>query len=320
MDTLIAFRQEIDSLTDLEYQQCIELIGRKLITSLIFIGLHQQIHQDKKNNNLSKILEIVTQIKESRENEEYTDLPLNNGHNYQLDDIPSVLLSEISSFLTLNDKIRFEQTNRSVLIGVRFYKLPLYPLSAHNFVKLAKYSEKHDDKYISSINPIYKSVIIDNQAITRYDENSDDTYENDWKILYSFNYFKLFSNVTTLELHAECYTSTESIVFHLFKCTNLPNVKTLRIIYDDWLDLYDGKDIFQLRQLINLPRLEYFEIATNLEDGDISHCYYEWISVLKGFAMTNPMRSNMINSICINNMMENIHKSFGNNLESFHHG
>eukprot|EP01084_Bolivina_argentea_P291192 500455_1 len=139
MDKLIEFCQEIDSLTDLEYQQCIELIGRKLITSLIFIGLHQQIHQDKKNNNLSKILEIVTQIKESRENEEYTDLPLNNGHNYQLDDIPSVLLSEISSFLTLNDKIRFEQTNRSVLIGVRFYKLPLYPLSAHNFVKLAKY-------------------------------------------------------------------------------------------------------------------------------------------------------------------------------------
>eukprot|EP01084_Bolivina_argentea_P291191 500454_1 len=305
MDTLIAFRQEIDSLTDLEYQQCIELIGRKLITSLIFIGLHQQIHQDKKNNNLSKILEIVTQIKESRENEEYTDLPLNNGHNYQLDDIPSVLLSEISSFLTLNDKIRFEQTNRSVLIGVRFYKLPLYPLSAHNFVKLAKYSEKHNGKYISSINnPIYKSVIIDGETISRWDGStlnmtiSDDTYENNYKILYSFNYFKLFSNLTILELHAVYYRETDSIISHLFKCTNLPNVKTLRIIYDnddhDWLELHDNKDVFGLRQLINIPRLEYFEIATNLEDGDISHCYYEWISVLKGFAI------NQINSMGYN--------------------
>eukprot|EP01084_Bolivina_argentea_P201928 345085_1 len=134
MEALITFRESIDSLTDIEYEQCVASIGRELVTSIIFIGLHSQIY-DNKMDNLIQINEIITQFKESQENDdniednqiEEMELSLINNNDEKetvtLDNIPSVLLSKIASFLIFNDKIRLEQTNRSIFIGVRFYKL-----------------------------------------------------------------------------------------------------------------------------------------------------------------------------------------------------
>eukprot|EP01084_Bolivina_argentea_P042824 78939_1 len=293
MDSLITFCNEISCLTDAEYQQCITSINRNILTSIIFSGLYSQI-SDNKIHNVQQINKIITQIKDTPEkidNETDQDvyLPLTNNNNQtdsiQLDNIPSALLSEISSFLVFDDKVRFEQTNRLIFIGVRYYKVPLYHLTERNFIKLIEHCNELNDKYISPIfMSIFKTVKIDALEITdgsQWSADGDQLYN----LMYELNHLALFNNIKTLEIKIEDISQLKCIWSHLFKRTNLRNLNTIKIIAtDDWT--IDDKDPFGLCELGNHPSLKYVEIFSNevyIDSMDNHH--YKFISSLNGFAI-----------------------------------
>eukprot|EP01084_Bolivina_argentea_P188690 324745_1 len=276
-------------------------------------------------DNLNKITDIIKTVKDSRKNKENSLELDNENENITLDNIPSVLLSEISSYLIFDDKIKFEQVNRLIFIGVRFNKLPLYHLSDTNFLDLVEYGKENDNiinKYISSMQ-IFNSLTIDQSTIMDWDEERAWTTgldRDEADLLYEFNYFELFDYITALEITMDYNWDLNIIWSHLFERRNLQNLKSLKIFghYERYTNSMKH-DPFRIYQLTDKITLEYIEISGCLIDMQISgwrNWDCQFISSLKGFA---------INNMCgiqeeVNNVMTSVCKSFGNNFESFHKG
>eukprot|EP01084_Bolivina_argentea_P043109 79445_1 len=325
MDALITYQEGMDSLSDNEYLQCINMIGRKAMSQTMFNGLYQQMHNNKMST-ISRISGIIKQIKDMREDN--NDV-MHSHEKTQIDDIPSALLSEISSFLSFNDKIQFEQCNRSLFIGVRYCTLPLYHLSDKYFTKLINYcGDNKNDKYVSAIK-IFKSLTIN---INLLNVEMDENYE------YHFNHkihLQLFDHINSLEITNEKdigvdeWTSEqdlELILEHLFseQATNLPNIETLRFITNKIVSL-DHDWLFTLNRFEN-HALKYVEISVPLMydhiDPNFDESSLKWASNLKGIAVNNTsgIKNHITANHSQNHMMNIIYKLLTNKLESLHCG
>ncbi len=110
---------------------------------------------------------------------------------------------------------------------------------------------------------------------------------------------------------------------HAFKTTNLTNLKTLKIIGKSH-SYNEIQDMFGLNWLTNHfsdLTLEYIEINCSLESiASENQCDYEYISKLKGFAISNEVKDEHYTGDNMNNFMRNIYGSLGANLPSFHKG
>eukprot|EP01083_Nonionella_stella_P168827 571132_1 len=154
MNELISFHKSIDSLNDNEYHELLNSMGRDTVTNLMFRALQHEMYSDRMNT-IRKINETIRNITEMRKQQQNTcnntnhdqDTSIDNAVNEQsqvkLDDLPYVMLSEISSFLSFAESVQFSRINRTVFIGGRSATLPRYPLPATYFTNLQRYSHRH---------------------------------------------------------------------------------------------------------------------------------------------------------------------------------
>ena len=87
MEKLIAFNKDIDSLSDIEYKQFIDLFGRNDITKLLFQGMLVYINKDA-TQYVHTANQIVSKIIRTRNDKKRRNNPTNHD-----EDIDIVLIS-----------------------------------------------------------------------------------------------------------------------------------------------------------------------------------------------------------------------------------
>eukprot|EP01083_Nonionella_stella_P307455 1080582_1 len=122
MEELINFRLQIDLLNDKEFLTFIQSFKRVHLTNLLFAYFQYQLINTKHYHqwqqevlpNIHTMMGQIQNIIDSR------DKPIEDKQNkINLDDLPMVMISSISSFLDFKDTLKFEKTNRNIFIGTR---------------------------------------------------------------------------------------------------------------------------------------------------------------------------------------------------------
>ena len=170
MEKLIRLRGGMESLTAAEFQSVRELFDRETMTTIIFRGLLHQLNNDPScthsQADLDMYLFFVKCLLDERrkvENSSAFKVPSTTeqeGHlAVNLDDLPNVLLSEISSYLQFEDDLNFQKTNRAIFIGTRSSPWPLHSLNPSMCRELITFRNNHSCSFL--LQPIFKSVVID---------------------------------------------------------------------------------------------------------------------------------------------------------------
>ena len=133
---LILFRKQADSLNKQEHSECIKSFIEKSCISfnrdctlqILFSQLHQEVNNNKMHN-INKMNKIISKIVIARQS---------------LDKLPSVLLSEITTYLSFNERIHFEQSTRSLFFGSNTSLLPVHSLNNDNFTSLMMFNDHNN--------------------------------------------------------------------------------------------------------------------------------------------------------------------------------
>eukprot|EP01083_Nonionella_stella_P083937 232180_1 len=294
MEQLIYCRQSAEDLSDTEYQQLLQLIGRTTLMHIVFHGLQHEIHHHKMLH-IEEMNRTIQTIKESRPVKERS-----NSHQKtnSLDGLPYVMLSNISSFLLYPDKIHFERANRSTFIGVRSNTIPTYTLSTGYFSKLVKFSERMDLEWLRKLN-VFKSVQMDCFGIT------------------TFNQLQLFDHIETLDIRNSGLSPIEFLFTHLLTKTTLPNLKTLKYTINNG-DIFQKwghrSDPFAWQRFKNYANLKYIQVTSSIAmlDALPPSDDYTWLSSLEGIAI------HVSRGAIAKRVMNDVYKSLTNKLESLH--
>eukprot|EP01083_Nonionella_stella_P308569 1089310_1 len=215
MEQLISFQQKLGTLSENEYKQCttefVTKLNRKTLSSILFNAFTKDV------NGLSMINHLINQIIEARTSKPIDDQSI----SLKLHHLPSVMLSEIASYLTFNESIHFEKCNRSIFIGCRVSKLPVHTLDGTLFLKFAKFYDHHP--FLKNTR-IFKSVILNAQSIT-----IRNCYSNE---------------------------SISALLSHLSHTQNLSAVTALKIIINHNSTRLHGEFATELRHLIDFYNLK----------------------------------------------------------------
>eukprot|EP01083_Nonionella_stella_P141171 434426_1 len=200
MEELIRFRSQIDLLNDQEFIVLIESLTRPHVTNVLFEHFRSQLintteHEQWQHKVLPNIRTIsghIQKIIDSRDSKPSVDTEEQNTIT-NLDDLPMVMISSVSSFLNLEDTIRFERTNRTIFIGTRS-PISLKSLDAIAFTNCIRYSNNHSCLY-----NFYRFRYIQQLTI---DADVIDLCENPWRIITNSNLsvLPIWNRLTTLSL------------------------------------------------------------------------------------------------------------------------
>ncbi len=304
MQKLILFRQQIESLNDEELNQCITSFGRNKIESLLFKGLFEELIFNKMDS-LNKMNGIISQIKQCRKPKTTNNNNNNNNNDddsvqisIKLNELPNVMISEISSFLQFSDQLQFEQANRAIFIGSRSSIKAIHSLNAEYFRKLVDFNHYRGDR---------KTCLHKLRAFNSVTIKID--YYEYFEILFANidGFDNLFANIQQLTIHLPDKrgmltrdTRVEAfnlILSPLSKRFDLSNIKALRLVnhfYYGWNPtdnpIYNGLISMMTRN----SKLEYFECYAIAFKND----NYDFLKTVKGFAAHSIEYSVMAN-MCV---------------------
>eukprot|EP01084_Bolivina_argentea_P069788 126913_1 len=247
MEHLIQLQSSIATLTNDELVSLIQSFGREYLTTILYNHFYHSFNksqsQSEFHNTISNIRTINDKISEiislrksnSIENELELELqPL------QIDELPLIMISKISSFLQFNDLKSFELCNRSIFIGTRS-PISLYQLQPTYATKLITYLK---------------------------DDSSKNSYFH-WHRFKLLRKFKLRIEDYLLEVEAE----NDDHVDYVYSLNNIPfwnKLKTLTISekleeseWEDYSDMYMDqsgvKKFFSDLITLNLSNLTFLK-------------------------------------------------------------
>eukprot|EP01083_Nonionella_stella_P064840 169369_1 len=332
MNELISFHKSIDSLNDNEYHELLNSIGRGTVTKLMFHALQHEMHNDHMNTirKINETIRNLTEMRKQKQNRsnntaddnDYSDIEqdtsidneVNEQIKMQLDDLPNVMLFEISSFLSFAESIQFTRTNRNVFIGARSVTVPRYLLSTTQFSKLQRYCHHHstESTYLSKRN-VFNSLEVNCDEIMELCENTCTPV-----LKYDCDHSQLYEDIQRLKI---MYSWSDFPAILLSECATLANIHTLTLIHTDETDF--GSYFPDV--LIDLVNLQHFEIIGHCFDADFideteTETDYKFISSLKGFAISMEQPANTDDTNSLNYVMERVYRNIGSNLQSFHQG
>ena len=298
-------RMSIDSLDDLDYRSfiskvdLISVVDRRRVTKLIFNTLFGQLKDDQSQSQINKVDDIVSAILKSKRQRESAQTiggtfqpisPMDGTDITQLeptklDNLPNVMLSNISSFLQFTEQLNFEKTNRTVFVGSRSSSVPFHHLPSKLLAKMVAFTEKNPQS-VWWQNRVFKSVDIHWKHFGVFDYQCDELIPK-WIPKYQTVLLPFMSKIHSLTIFFEVYLNPllESLV--LSQLDTFPNLKRLKLIDKESREMTWELEP-SLRSLISRSNVEYLECNDYLDVDkhsiDEKHgC--EWTKHLKGIAV-----------------------------------
>jgi len=158
MDDLIRFRARIESLTEDEFRHLLQSQPRQSITNVLFQFFRHQLvlcpaskyHAaptiQEFNEQIDCILEARPQNEEELRGEaddDEEDVQIESARDQDLlSALPSVLISNISSWLSLTELAKLELCSRHILVGTRS-PIPMRTMTDSEFISCLRYSNHH---------------------------------------------------------------------------------------------------------------------------------------------------------------------------------
>eukprot|EP01084_Bolivina_argentea_P057882 105702_1 len=125
MQDLIRLQQGIDTLSDNEFLKLIETFGKHKFGLILFKYFHDKLQRIEKyqdiDNGLSTVNTInnmIADIVTCRESDSSTThYQISKQKRLKLDELPSAIISHISSFINFTNILNFEKCNRSIFVA-----------------------------------------------------------------------------------------------------------------------------------------------------------------------------------------------------------
>eukprot|EP01084_Bolivina_argentea_P311378 538970_1 len=229
----------------------------------------------------------------------------------KLDELPSVLLFEISSYLNFSEALKFEKLNTSTFISSKISIKPLHLLNHTKFTKLVKYCARN--RYVPKIR-LFKSITINAENIVdeSYDISDDD--ESDIDSLYNIFINHIFIRCESLTITSDydmfgCGWSYVMHYLQFIKKDDLSNIRTFRLRLG--FDSFTQNDAIMLQLITDkMKHIEYFECAGYFAEQDqFLQIDFQWLSRLIGISIYDESG---------NHDMQPIYSNIGNKIQSFH--
>eukprot|EP01083_Nonionella_stella_P291384 991515_1 len=280
-------------------------MGRQLVTKILFKGLHDELNNNTMDN-IQNMNAIIHQIEQSRDNNKESENDKEAIVN--LSTLPSVMISEISSYLEIMDTINFKLSSRDTCIGIHSPHRHRYPLREKQYALLVEFNATNKESCQKMWIPRFKSAEINFYDIFGWE---DDAYYVEHPAL------EIMESIDTLQIHYGMPNQIDMLLCHLIAAPLL-NIKTLRILPDDDEPYRMDNCNAVLESIGRCLQPECFELCAEFrEPVPVSYLHtakHEWIRKLKGFALNNLGRTGnigheqqMVNGIC---------SSIGTDLES----
>ena len=333
MEKLIRLRGCLESLTAVEFKSFMELFDRETMTTIIFRGLLHQLHSDpsctQSQANLDMYLFFVKYLLNQRKKDENSSVFTAPSATEQagpvdvnLDDLPNVLLSAISSFLEFEDDLNFQKTNRTIFVGARSSPWPLHSLDPSMCRELITFRHNHSSSFLPQ--PIFKSVSIDCQdLVERRHQNHED---GEWSAIDDFYFepsgLEFIKKARSLKIDigsmnyddARKPMEAAESVFH-----NIIMNQTKYFRHLTKLHILCGDEDFDdcmpfLDRMVRKSNLQYLEYDGQISD-DNGFTNYKWARKLKGIAFCANWTRPRLDELAIS---RKVHSALTDKLESLH--
>eukprot|EP01083_Nonionella_stella_P204848 746470_1 len=153
MEEVVRLRSGMDGLSDKEFETFLQSMSREYICSLIFNRFNYELQGIQSIQEIDNVISCIQQLNQninkiitSRERnktkvEEDEEVTMD-----QIDKLPLVMISEISSFLEYDSMTNFELCNRTIFVGTRS-PISLYSVPKDPFNKYIKFCAENKYKY-----------------------------------------------------------------------------------------------------------------------------------------------------------------------------
>eukprot|EP01084_Bolivina_argentea_P272419 463811_1 len=233
MEHLIQLRSGVKTLNDDEFLNLISSFDKQYLTTILFNHFYHCFNnvtsQTEFNGTISmlqtfnnKISKIITSRNDVNKNEPKHKLDV---ETIQMDKLPLVLISEISSYLEFCDIKSFEICNRSVFIGCRS-PISLYELPTQYSTKLIKYVQnQYHNTYFHwyRFNSLKKFEIVIDDYVTIIKHNPYIKYN------YKLNNIPIWNTIQLLII-SQGYNTDEELEFY-------KNYKPMLNFFNDFSNL-----------------------------------------------------------------------------------
>eukprot|EP01084_Bolivina_argentea_P272047 463093_1 len=292
METLLQFKTRMDQLDQIEFIDLIKTCDMKeLISCSLFQYFHNKLNSTKSLKEIQNT--IIPQIQKINDNmfaiiTRREDECVTESAALNLNELPAVMISSISSFLPFSDVLNLEKCNKSIFIGTR---------SSVSSYSLSSYSSKLIE-YVKITNNIFHWYRFKSGgSIKEFQLEMDDYYQWDSNEEYLEYGYKLCNIPIWNDLEQLTISTTFSIeencmefftqMLNDFSTFNLSKLKTIKITEKFYNDTsYIMSTILKMKEkkLLNVEFIYVeWDDCSNIEilpDG------------LRGFAVNDPICSN----------------------------
>eukprot|EP01083_Nonionella_stella_P091485 255798_1 len=320
MEELIKFRSQIDLLNNKEFITFIQSFQRENVTNLFFGYFRYQLinttnYQQWQQEVLPNIHIMICQIQKIIDSRSKL-VQDEQQNNINLDDLPLVMISSISSFLDLKDTLKFEKTNRNIFIGTRS-PISRQSLDAKPFTHCLSYSNAHSFTYNFYRFRCVQQLTIDTNDMMYefydYDEAREGFKEKENCYVDDINMLPIWDRLTTLSLINNEHVQYDDVppIFDMLSDSIFDNITTLTWHANE--DLRAESEMSEIAIIDNnmFPSLRYLHLECFLNSDFMFDS-----SALKGLSITYSQREfcqGFIHRAC--NTLESLHlKSFSSDV------
>eukprot|EP01084_Bolivina_argentea_P164503 286005_1 len=278
MELLLLLKSGIETLTNDECITFMQSINKKYFATILFNNFFHDFNnfqtQSEFNTTISKLKtfnEEISKIVSLRESKppDNKSKPKSKSKPIQFDDLPSIMLSEIASFLPFDDLKSIELSNRSIFIGTRS-PISLNQLSPQYSSKLISYLKQNQSKNNYFFFHRFQSIKTLTLNITNHYEGDQYDY---WgpKYKYKLNQLPLFPQLNHLNIVIDKNSDSENYIdepfmqdLKLFLANHKIEIARFDNVYSDSINTV----------LSYIPRLQFVEIPSVLDEyGDEGFVY-----------------------------------------------
>eukprot|EP01083_Nonionella_stella_P133976 407539_1 len=152
MEEVVRLRSGMDRLSDKEFQIFLQSMSREYISCSIFNRFNYELQGTQSIQEIDKVVSCIQQLNQnitkiitSRERNK-TSVEEEETAVDKIDQLPLVMISEISSFLEYDSMTDFELCNRTIFMGTRS-PISLHSVPKDPFNKYIKFCAENKYKY-----------------------------------------------------------------------------------------------------------------------------------------------------------------------------
>eukprot|EP01084_Bolivina_argentea_P164504 286006_1 len=313
MELLLLLKSGIETLTNDECITFMQSINKKYFATILFNNFFHDFNnfqtQSEFNTTISKLKtfnEEISKIVSLRESKppDNKSKPKSKSKSIQFDDLPSIMISEIASFLPFDDLKSIELSNRSIFIGTRS-PISLNQLSPQYSSKLISYLTENQSENDYFFFHRFQSI----KTLTLNISNFYDDDDYDWsEYNYKLNRLPLFPQLNHLNIAMDKDCHEEKYIDEPF----MQHLKLFLANHNIEIACFDFIDYDSINTVLSyIPKLQFVEIPA--VDPDVYACIDEELN--QEFVYSLPKQMKAI-SIYYGYYNETI--NMPNNIKSLH--